>query len=676
MTRQWPIATAATLALALLFTFPGFLPGRVLLPLDHPRDLGAWKADPESRFEISNKIVSDPIYEYLAWDMEIRRLIRSGEMPWRNRWAGDGAHLYANPETALLFPFTWPRLLFGDNGWVLMALLKLWAGGLGMWWLARLLGAEWPYALVGSAAYAASGYMTMWLLFPHTNVYATLPWLAGCAVQFLRGPSRRWAAGVIATAALATAGGHPETLFHGVIGIAIFLFFVGRGRRLAMAGVLAFAGFTMIAVQLVPFAAALAKSDIVQTRSAAERHSVRVHAAIAQVLPGYLGSPLRGEIDLSGIAQPEAENFNERNAGYAGAITLIIIALAWRKLSRTLKAGVIIGIASLVAGWKLPLIDDALRALPLFDVAANERFPLVFVFFASAALPSALMVIVAENRRKRFGIALAVVSIALALAAAAPAVPAGRDLLVRGARSGMTRMQERGFLRKPPSYYEERLQHYLEGLRVVAVRRVAVPMLLIGVAGIALASSRRRSAVIGAAIAAEMIVFAWGYAPAVHRDDAAKMPASIAAIRRLDPSNEYLIAASTGVYDANLGTFHRVRDIRSYDVLQEHPRITRLAAMGYDRDSRGFPLELSLDSVRGLAAGGVRFFLSRSEPPSSARVGGSASPGVGVYELPGAVPTPRPSNSPPAGLLLGALISAAAVAGSVALVALVPYHRL
>ena len=334
MKLQWGVAAGVTFALALLLTFPGFLPGRVLLPLDHPRDLGAWKADPKSRFEISNKIVSDPIYEYLAWDIEIRRLLAAGEMPWRNQWAGDGAHLYANPETALLFPFTWPRILIGERGWVFMAFLKLWAGGLGMWWFARLLGSEWRFALAGSAVYAASGYMTMWLLFPHTNVYATLPWLAGCAVMFLREPSRRWAAAVIATATLATAGGHPETLFHGVIGIALFLLLTENRRRLAVVAVLAFVGFAMIAVQLVPFAVALSKSDIVRTRSAAETHHPRLWAAIAQVLPGYLGSPLRGEIDLSGIAQPESENFNERNAGYAGAITLLVIALAWRRLSR------------------------------------------------------------------------------------------------------------------------------------------------------------------------------------------------------------------------------------------------------------------------------------------------------------------------------------------------------
>jgi hypothetical protein len=671
---RW-LATAIVFAFAFLLTFPGFLPGRILLPLDHPRDLGAWKPDPESRFEISNKIVSDPIYEYLAWDMEIRRLLANGEMPWRNRWAGDGAHLYANPETALLFPFTWPRILLGDRGWVLMALLKLWAGGLGIWWFARLMGAEWRFALVGSAAYMASGYMTMWLLFPHTNVYATLPWLAGCAVQYLRAPSRRWALGVIATAALATAGGHPETLFHGVIALALFLLFTGQRRRLAMAAALAFAGFALIAAQLVPFALALSKSDIVRTRSAAESHSVRIYAAIAQVLPGFLGSPLRGEIDLSGIAQPEAENFNERNAGYAGAITLIVLAFAWRRLSRELRIGLIIGAASLIVGWKLPLVDDAIRALPLFSVAANERFPLVFVFFASAALPSALMIVAADVPRRKIGFAIAIVSIGLALAAATPAVPAGSDLLVRGARVGIARMQERGFLRKSPSYYEDRLQHYLGGLRVVTLRRVAVPLLLIGVAGIALAHSRRRGMVIGAAVAAEMIVFAWGYAPAVHVDDAAKVPASIEAIRRLDPANQYLVAASVSVYDANLGTIHRVRDLRSYDVLQEHGRIERLVSMGFDRNSRAFPAMLTSKATTDMAGEGVRFFLTRYPPPAATFVAGLPSPAVGVYELPEATPVPVPANLKPEGLLVGLLISAVALAVAVALVLLVPHRE-
>ncbi|HUP45569.1 MAG TPA: hypothetical protein VM779_08665 [Thermoanaerobaculia bacterium] len=680
MKQSWQIATAATFVFALVLTFPGFLPGRVLLPLDHPRDQGAWKPDPNARYEISNKIVSDPIYEYLAWDIEIRRLLQSGQLPWRNQWAGEGAHLYANPETALFFPFTWPRLLFGARGWAFTALLKLWAGGLGLWWLSRLLGADRRFALTGAAVYAASGYMTMWLLFPHTNVFAVLPWLAGSALMFLRAPSRRWATAVIIGAALATAGGHPETLFHGVICVAIFLLAVtwkrASPKRLASLAILAWTGFLLIAVQLVPFAVALSKSDIVKTRSAAESHRVRVFAAAAQLLPGFLGSPLRGELDLSGIAQPEAENFNERNAGYAGAITLLVIALAWRRLSRELRIGIVIGVATLIVAWKLPLIEDVIRVLPLFSIAANERFPLVFVLFASAALPAALTIVASDHPRRKLGIAIAAAGFTLAAISAVPALPAGRDLVVSGARSGIERMQERGFLHKSPEYYEERLGHYLEGLRSVALRRVAAPLALIGIAGVALAGSRRRGAVIGATIVAEMVLFAWGYAPAVRVRDGAMVPAAIADIHRLDPDNEFLIAASEQVYDANLATIHRLRDIRSYDVLQEHARIAGLAALGYSRESRAFPPQLPPESATGLAREGVKWFLSRHQPPGSVRVGGAASPAAGVYELPDAVPTEPPPNGAPAGITAGMLISIVALLGAVALVRLLPYHTL
>lgn len=354
---------------------------------------------------------------------------------------------------------------------------------------------------------------------------------------------------------------------------------------------------------------------------------------------------------------------------------MMVIALAWRRLSRAVRVGVVIGIASLVLGWKLPLIDDVLRMVPLFNVAANERFPLVFVFFASAALPSALMFVAADHPRKKLGIVIGAIFIALALAATTPALPAGRDLLMRGARGGVELLQKREFLRKPPSYYEERLEHYIGGLRVVAVRRVAVSLLLIGIAGIALASSRRRGAVIGAAIAAEMIVFAWGYAPAVHIDDGAKVPPVIEAVRGLDPTNEYLIGAAVGVYDANLGTIHRIRDIRSYDVLQEHPRIERLVSMGFDRNSRAFREPLTDAAVNALAGDGVRFFLSRIQPPSTNRVAGPGDGlGVSVYEFRGARPAPRPVNAAPAGLFAGAIISAIALAAAAALVALVRWQ--
>ncbi|HEY6843358.1 MAG TPA: hypothetical protein VI391_04265, partial [Thermoanaerobaculia bacterium] len=325
-------------ASAALFTARGFLPHRVMLPLDVPRDAGAWKRDPAVRVAVSNRLLSDPVFEYYAWDTEIRRLVANGEFPWRDRYAGDGAQLFANPETSLLFPLTWIRLLLGDYGWAVSLFLKLFFAGFGMWWLAReLTGCDWRSALVAGFAYLASGFMTVWLLFPHTNVYAVLPWLA---FAVLRGN----VPAIIVTSALATAGGHPETLCYGVIALAIFF---RPSRKVVIA---AATGFFLCAMQLVPFLIALRGSDLLATRSHRAAR-VRPFAIPATILPGYLGSPLENEIDLSGIAQPAAENFSERSGGYAGAVALLVVLFAWPRLPGRARRGVIIGTVALMLSW-------------------------------------------------------------------------------------------------------------------------------------------------------------------------------------------------------------------------------------------------------------------------------------------------------------------------------------
>src|ERR1043166_5502294 len=125
-------------ALALLYCGAALLPNRVFAPVDIPRDLGAWKSDPDARVRVSNSLLSDVVTQFIPWDVESRRLIARGEMPWRNVWAGAGAPVWANPQTALLSPFTWPRLLFGLHGWLLCAVLRLIAAALSMLWLARV----------------------------------------------------------------------------------------------------------------------------------------------------------------------------------------------------------------------------------------------------------------------------------------------------------------------------------------------------------------------------------------------------------------------------------------------------------------------------------------------------------------------------------------------------------
>ena len=434
-------------------------------------------------------------------------------------------------------------------------------------------------------------------------------------------------------------------------------------------------GFFMIAVQIVPFLVALAASDIVRTRDASAVHHVRLFSIAAQILPGFLGSPLRGEIDLSGIAQPREENFNERSSGYAGAITLLLLLVSWRRLSRELRVGLLIGLAALVISWRLPLIDAVFRTIPPFSVAANERFGLVFILFSCMAIPAALSGVAASAPRRRIGIATAVLAGLIALAALVAVIPGGRKLLLTAARQGVAVMQERQFLRKPNAYYEERLHGYLEGVKKVAVRRVAAPAALIAAAGAALAMRRRThvAAVVGALVVAETLIFAWGYSPAVAVDQA--LPPAVQQLRALDPQNSFLIAAGIGIYDANLGTIDGLRDVRSYDVLQSHERIGRLVALGFDRNSRAFGDHLRADQIAGLAHDGVRFLLARQPSAGLRLVGGLPSPAVGVYELPGSRPAPWPANTAPSGLMAGLTVTVLALVSAMALLRFLPYHK-
>lgn len=624
-----------------------------MLPLDHPRDLAAWKSDPNARFAISNKILSDPVYEYYAWDVEVRRLISRGEMPWRNRWAADGAHLFANPETVLLFPATWPRLMFGARGWAITVLLKLWLAALGMWWLSTILTGRPRLAILAAIAYACCGYATVWLLFPHINVLASLPWLAATLLRFLEQPSRGNAAALIGTAALATAGGHPETLFHGVLAIAAFAIPFAMRRRVAMRTALtamaaAACGFLLVAIQLVPFALALKKSDIVVTRAGETHPGFRPFAVAAQILPGFLGSPLRGELDLSGIRQPAAENFNERAAGFIGAITLLLIALGWKRAEKEHRIAILIGAVALLIAWRLPLLRNVVDALPLFSISANHRVAFVFAFFASATLPAFLVAATSEPRR-RAGIALAVLAMIGALGAVTVALPQSRPALMSTARRGIEHLRARSYLNKPAQVYEERLDGYITGARGTVLRRVALPAFCIALAGLALARRNRRVELLTLALAGEMLGFSWGYNPAIRDREVARVPPAIETVRQLDPANTWLIAAAHHVYDANLGTMHRVRDVRSYDVLQTHERISRLAAAGFDRNLRAFPPVLNAAQIDALGKLGVRWFLTQEG---------------GVSEIPNAAVVPWPANEPPEGLMIGAIVTLLALIGA------------
>lgn len=636
---------------AAIYVAPGFLPGRTFAPLDIPLDLGAWKTDAALRVRPANSLLSDVVVQFIPWDAEIRRLLANGETPFVNRFAGDGAPLFANPQTALFSPFTWPRVLLGLDGWALMALLKLLAAALCAYWLARELDVTHEQAIVSALVYATSAYTIVWLLYPITNVFALLPGLAAAAFRLMKEPRIRNATLVIVFAALCTAGGHPETLFIGVIAIWAFLAWEAEKRRdLGITAIIpstigAFLGFLALFVQLAPFFSEVRNSYAGVTRPLLA-HPFRAWSIVSQIFPGILGTPLRGELDLSAVAA--TEDFSHRVGGYIGALVLLALLATWRELTPTLRRALIIGGIALIVSWCPPGAWALLRNLPLFRVVAIEYGVVPFVLFGSMAAGPALAAL-ASRRRRKLGPVIILAGMIALFAGVFPALPYARPALTHFARSGIETLRARGHLQQSAGVYEQRLAYYLDAAGTTLLRRVAVPGALWLLAGVALASQmRRRALVVAGAAVAELIAFGAGFNPAVRMNAPPPEPAAIARIKQLDPARRFLVASNFEVFPANLGTLYGVRDATPYDVLMSAAEVERWKAAGYNPLLHSFNPILSNEQKRAAAALGVRFLITRD----------------GIEELPNAIPQPMPVNAKPRRLLGGAISSLLALLGS------------
>lgn len=656
LTTVLPFAAAA-----LLYTAPGFLPERVMVPLDLQLDYGAWKPNPTIRVPADNRLLSDALLEFYPWDVVMREHLIAGRMPWRNPYTNDESHLFANPETAILFPLNWLRVVSGSRGWAVWLFLRLVIAGLAMYWLARTTGVPRPAAILSGLVYLGCGFTILWSMHPHASVAALLPAFAASLWRILQRPDRTNLLLVIFFAAILTAAGHPETLMHGVVGVSVWLawHFSRTGapnRRAALLGIAGSAvGFLLIAVQLIPFFFALLDGEFAASRRRAERGPFRPVAVAGMIIPGFLGTPLRGEIDLTALL-PGSENFLERSSAYVGLITLVILCLAWKELAPQYRKGLIVGAIALLIAWRLPGLRDLVRHVPLFTLAANERFTLLFAFFASLAAGPAVTIVVAGSRRRALGLLVVIGGSLLLAAGLTPVLPPAKETMKSVARRGIAQLQARGHFAQAPEVYEARLEGYLQTSKRMTVRRFAIPglFLILGGVGLFMTRTETRRILLHVSIAGELLSFGLCFHPIVRLDEVARTPLAIRDLQRLDPAREWRVITTLEILPPNLGSIYRVPDLRAYDLLESASSTRRLQATGFDMASGALTRP---DSVSMLAASGVRFILSREPVSDLSRVGGLESPGVGVYEIKGAAQRPAPRNAAPDGIVPGACVS-------------------
>jgi hypothetical protein len=377
------------------FFHDSLLGGKILSPADVLLVEASFRIEPGGDYEPANRLLMDPVLQFQPWLEFNRAMLRQGRLPLWNPHAGCGTPHLASGQSAVFDPFHLMAYLTDvPRALAWMAAGRLWLAGLGMFLLARAWGAgAWGRWFAG-LVYPFCGFLILWLLYPVTHVAIWLPWLLLTTDRVVCSPGSRSAGLLAVVVGLVIIGGHIQTSAHllltaGVLALwrlAAFPSWRERSRRLLVWGSGIFLGVALAGVQIVPLGYYLARSPVWGDRQREAQawwtiEKPRLLDAACTTFPYAFGSQRRGHPNIArGLG---VHNLNESAGGYAGLATLIWLApLAFQNRRRHPEIRFLIGLTAFgaLAAFRLPPVDNLLRALPVLSVTDNRRLLLWVAF--------------------------------------------------------------------------------------------------------------------------------------------------------------------------------------------------------------------------------------------------------------------------------------------------------
>jgi hypothetical protein len=281
--------------------WPSIRPGHTLVAADDLTIVTPYSALPGTH-ATHNLQLSDVPFQFFPWFVFMADGLRHGEIRQWNPTLLAGVPVTPNGNVSPYYPPSWlAAVLAPFDAYDVFVVLHLVLGALGVYLLARALGARPPPAWVaGLLAFTAAFWVHWSTHLVHLVGMVWVPWVLAATWWLLVAPSRRRMAAVAAVVGLWLVGGSPQYLYYGglaVLGWAIALL---GGRRLrgrvpvlrpglALAGAMVL-GALIAAPVLLPTAVAGGHVARAREPGPPTAHVPR-HEAIRSLVPDATGNP-------------------------------------------------------------------------------------------------------------------------------------------------------------------------------------------------------------------------------------------------------------------------------------------------------------------------------------------------------------------------------------------------
>lgn len=274
-----------------------------------------------------NYLLADPLYQFEPWRHFAKEELSNGIFPlWNNLNAG-GVPFFANPQTAVLYPLNFIYYIFDPQiALYLIPFFKLFLFCLFTYLYLRSLKVSNFTSIVGGVLALSVTFVTVWLLWPHSNVFILFPLLLLFTEKIRSESNIKWFVLLSITYCIGIFGGHPETLaqiFLAHLFYCMFRFWEDKTKIYKIL-VSIIIGFCLGAVQLFPFFEYLLNSYAFHERGLGGRVTgLPLESIIFNVFPFLLGAP-----HLSNYKPiTNATNFQEMIGGYVGILAILIILI-------------------------------------------------------------------------------------------------------------------------------------------------------------------------------------------------------------------------------------------------------------------------------------------------------------------------------------------------------------